>query len=179
MPMEKLDEVRWGIIGAGDVCEVKSAPAMNLIEHSRLVAVMRRNADKARDYAERHHVPKWYAEADQLIHDPEINAIYIATPPDSHEMYTHMAAKAGKAVYVEKPMAKTYAECLSMINACRQWDVPLFTAYYRRRLPNYLKIKSLLEEGAIGDVRYVSILLNKTHAAGYCWRQQKQGKLEN
>ena len=135
---------------------------MNLIEGSTLVAVMRRNGEKAKDYAQRHGVAKWYDNADQLINDSEINAIYIATPPNSHEQYTHMAAKAGKAVYVEKPMARNHTECLSMITACEQANVPLFTAYYRRMLPNFLKVKSLLEQGTIGDVRYVNILLNKT-----------------
>jgi len=158
----KLAEIHWGIIGAGDVCEVKSGPAMNKIARSKLDAVMRRNGQKAEDYARRHGVPKWYDDADQLINDPDVNAIYIATPPDSHEHFTLKAAKAGKPVYVEKPMARTYQECLSMIDACQKANVPLFTAYYRRMLPNFLKIKSLLNEGVIGEVRYVTILLNKT-----------------
>ena len=160
--MKQLTEVRWGVIGVGDVCEVKSAPAMNRIEGSKLVAVMRRDGEKAKDYAQRHGVPKWYDSADQLINDAEVNAIYIATPPDSHELYTHQAAKVGKPVYVEKPMARTHTECLSMIEACEKADVPLFTAFYRRQLPNFLKIKSLLADGVIGDVRYVNVLLNKT-----------------
>jgi predicted dehydrogenase len=154
-------EVRWGIIGVGDVCEVKSGPAMTLIPNSKLVAVMRRNGAKAKDYAARHGVPKWYDDADKLIADPDINIIYIATPPDSHELYTKKAAAAGKPVYVEKPMARTHAECLSMIGACSKANVPLFTAYYRRMLPNFLKIKSMLGEGVIGEVRYVNITLNK------------------
>jgi len=160
--MKLLTEVRWGVIGVGDVCEVKSAPAMNLIKGSRLVAVMRRDGAKAKDYAERHNVPKWYDNAAQLIDDPEVNAIYIATPPNLHELYTLKAAKAGKPVYVEKPMARTYSECLSMIKACEDGNVPLFTAFYRRQLPNFLKVKSLLQEGVIGDIRYVHVLLNKT-----------------
>ena len=155
-------QIRWGIIGVGNVCEVKSAPALNLIEGSRLVAVMRRNADKARDFAERHGVPTWYADADALINDPNVNAIYIATPPDSHAFYTLKAAKAGKPVYVEKPMARTHEECLLMINACQSADVPLFTAYYRRSLPNFVAVKNLLNLGVIGDVRCVNITLNKT-----------------
>ena len=125
---EKMTEVRWGIIGAGDVCEVKSGPAMKLIKGSSLVAVMRRNAEKARDYAHRHGVPKWFDTAEQLINDPDVNAIYIATPPDSHESYTRMAAQAGKPVYVEKPMARTHQECVAMIDVCKQAKVPLFTA---------------------------------------------------
>ena len=167
--LTKLTEVRWGIIGTGDVCEVKSGPAMNKISNSRLVAVMRRNAAKAEDYARRHKVPKWYDDADRLINDPDINAIYIATPPGSHEEFTLRAAKAGKPVYVEKPMARTYKECLSMVDACERANVPLFTAYYRRSLPNFLKIQSLLKEGIIGDVRYVNILLNKTIEPDIVW----------
>ena len=76
-----MEEIKWGIIGCGDVTEVKSAPAFNKVPHSSLVAVMRRDAAKAQDYALRHGVPKWYINAEQLINDPEINAIYIATPP--------------------------------------------------------------------------------------------------
>jgi len=165
----KLEEVRWGIIGVGDVCEVKSGPAMNKIKHSKLVAVMRRNGAKAKDYAARHNVDKWYDDADKLIHDPEVNAIYIATPPGSHEEYTLKAAKAGKPVYVEKPMARTHNECITMVEACKRANVPLFTAYYRRSLPNFLKIQSILKDGIIGDVRYVNILLNKTLQPDIVW----------
>jgi predicted dehydrogenase len=157
-----LNQIRWGIIGVGNVCEVKSAPALNLVEGSQLVAVMRRNGEKARDFAERHGVLTWYADADALINDPNVNAIYIATPPDSHAFYTLKAAEAKKPVYVEKPMARTHEECLAMINACQSADVPLFTAYYRRALPNFVAIKNLLNQGVIGDVRYVHISLNKT-----------------
>src|SRR5687768_11970596 len=109
-----MKEVRWGIIGCGDVTEVKSGPAFNKVEGSRLVAVMRRNGEKAKDYAQRHGIPKWYNDAAQLIGDSEVNAIYIATPPGSHAAYTLMAAAAGKPVYVEKPMARTFAECQEM-----------------------------------------------------------------
>jgi predicted dehydrogenase len=152
------------MIGAGDVCEVKSGPAFNRIENSRLVAVMRRNVEKARDFARRHQVPQWYVDADQLIHNPEVNAVYIATPPDSHEEYTQKVAKAGKPVYVEKPMARNYRECTSMIETCRKAGVPLFVAYYRRMLPNFLKIKELVDQGTIGDIRLVDVKLYKTPA---------------
>ncbi len=155
--MTKLDTVRWGIVGCGDVCEVKSGPALYKTEHSKLVAVMRRNQDKAKDFAARHGVPKWYGDAVDIINDHEINAIYIATPPHMHAAYTRMAAAAGKPVYVEKPMARTYEECREMIRVCEEADVPLFVAYYRRCLPNFLKIKQLIEEGAIGEVRLVNI----------------------
>lgn len=162
MGIIKGQMIKWGVIGVGNVCEVKSAPAMKLVPNSELVAVMRRDGQKAKAYAEKHEVPKWYDNADQLINDPEVNAIYIATPPHVHAELTEKAARAGKPVYVEKPMARSYQECLDMIAACEQAQVPLFVAYYRRTLPNFLKIKELVENGAIGDVRLVNIQMNQT-----------------
>ena len=156
-----METVRWGIIGVGDVCEVKSGPGFQKVENSELVAVMRRNGDLARDFAERHSVSKWYDDANALINDPDINAIYIATPPYAHLAYTQAAAQAGKPVYVEKPMANTYAECTAMVEACKASGVPLFVAYYRRTLPRFLKIKTLIDEGAIGEVRTVTIMMQE------------------
>lgn len=151
-----MKTIRWGIIGCGDVTEVKSGPAFQKADHSSLVAVMRRNADLARDYARRHQVPRWHTDADAIIEAPDIDAVYIATRPDSHCDYTLRCAKAGKAVYVEKPMAMTYAQCVEMVAACRSQGVPLFVAYYRRALPYLLKVKELLDEGRIGQPCAVS-----------------------
>ena len=154
-----MKTIRWGMIGCGNVTEVKSGPGFQKADHSSLVAVMRRNGALAKDYAERHHVPRWYDDASALIHDPEVDAVYIATPPSSHKQYAIMAAEAGKPVYVEKPMALNFEECQEMIEACRNAGVPLLVAYYRRALPRFLKIKELIESGAIGEVRFVSITL--------------------
>lgn len=154
-----MDQVNWGIIGCGDVTEVKSGPAFNNISYSKLVAVMRRNAEKAEDYANRHHVPAWYSDADELINHPEVNAIYIATPPGSHAFYAQKVAEAGKPVYVEKPMGLNYRECQAMIAACDKAGVSLFVAYYRRALPYFLKVKELLDNEAIGTVTSVQINL--------------------
>lgn len=151
-----LNKVRWGIIGCGNVTEVKSGPAFQKIKNSELAAVMRRRGDLAEDYARRHHVSKWYDDAKALINDPDVDIIYIATPPGAHLAYTIMAAKAGKPVYVEKPMARNYAECQEMIAACKNAGVPLFVAYYRRGHERFLKIKELLDSNVIGDVRMVS-----------------------
>lgn len=155
--MEKLDQVRWGIIGCGNVTEVKSGPALSEVPNSKLVAVMRRDRALAEDYAKRHQVPHWYTSAKDLINNPEVNAVYIATPPAFHKEYALLAAKAGKAVYVEKPMAVNLAECMEMIDECKKLDVPLYVAYYRRALPKFLKIKELVEQGVIGKVRFVSV----------------------
>ena len=156
-----MQKVCWGIIGCGDVTEVKSGPALQKVAGSELVAVMRRRADKARDYAQRHGVPHWYNDADELIADPRVNAIYVATPPDSHADYTQRAARAGKPIYVEKPMARNYGECQAMVTACQEAGVPLFVAYYRRAMPYFRKVKELLDGGAIGAVHSVHIALHQ------------------
>lgn len=158
-----MKTIRWGIIGCGDVTEVKSGPGFAKAERSALVAVMRRNGALARDYAQRHGVPRWYDDAAALIADPEVDAIYVATPPSAHKEYTLAAAAAGKPVYVEKPMALDAGECDAMIAACREAGVPLFVAYYRRALPRFLKVKELIDTGAIGDVRAVTITLYRQY----------------
>ena len=151
--------VRWGIIGCGDVTERKSGPAYQKTPGFELKAVMRRDAEKAADYASRHNVPKWYDHVDDLINDPDINSIYIATPPDVHEEYAIKAMLAGKPVYVEKPMARNAAECERMNEVSNQTGVPLFVAYYRRSLPYFQKLKELIDQKVIGDVRFVNICL--------------------
>jgi 1,5-anhydro-D-fructose reductase (1,5-anhydro-D-mannitol-forming) len=168
--------IRWGIIGCGDVTEVKSGPGFQKARASALVAVMRRNAALAEDYARRHGVPRWYSDADQLIADPEVDAVYIATPPSSHKQYALAAARAGKPVYVEKPMALNGAECDEMIEACRQAGVPLWVAYYRRAQPKFLAVRDLLIAGEIGAVRFARVLLQRvpvpaeTQPATRTWR---------
>jgi len=153
--------IRWGIIGCGDVTEVKSGPGFQLAKNSQLVAVMRRNGELAKDYAIRHNVPKWYDNAEALINDPDVDAVYIATPPAFHKEYTIKCAKARKPVYVEKPMARNFEECTAMVEACDNAGVPLFVAYYRRALDRFNKVKELIESGKIGETRFVSIVLYK------------------
>jgi predicted dehydrogenase len=154
-----MKTIHWGIIGCGNVTEVKSGPGFQKANNSQLVAVMRRNGALAQDYAGRHGVRKWYDDANALIADTEVDAVYIATPPASHKEYTLAVAQAGKPVYVEKPMALNYAECVEMIEACRSAGVKLFVAYYRRALPRFLKVKELVESGVIGQVRSVAVSL--------------------
>ncbi len=155
------NKLKWGIIGCGDVTEVKSGPAFNKVEHAELTAVMRRDFEKAKDYAKRHKVEHVYQTAEELINSPHVDAVYIATPPSSHAEYAIMAMKAGKPVYVEKPMATTYEECVKMNEASQKYNIPLFVAYYRRTLPGFLKVKELLEEGVIGTPLSVQIRLTR------------------
>ena len=172
-----MDQIKWGIIGCGDVTEVKSGPAFNKVPDSALVAVMRRDADKAKHYAARHGVPKWYAKAEDILNDPEINAIYIATPPASHAEYAEKALQAGKFVYVEKPMTIDYLSALSLKAVVEQLGGKLSVAHYRRAQPRFLKIKELVDEGAIGKIKLVNLkFFRKNVSAGqleiskYAWR---------
>ncbi len=153
--------VRWGILGCGDVTERKSGPAFAKVRDSALVAVMRRSPGLARDYAQRHGVPRWYDDADALLHDPQVDAVYVATPPGSHAELAIRCARAGKPAYVEKPMALAHAQCQLMIEAFHKAGVPLFVAYYRRALPRFVELKRRLDDGIIGEPRFVHVWLCK------------------
>ncbi|MES2003237.1 MAG: Gfo/Idh/MocA family oxidoreductase [Bacteroidota bacterium] len=168
--------IRWGIIGCGNVTEKKSGPAFSKVTGSELVAVMRREGGKAKDYAQRHGVAKWYDDAAQLINDPDINAIYVATPPGPHEAYAIAAMEAGKPVYVEKPMSTDIASCVRMQAVAHRLNGKLSIAHYRRALPMFLKIKELVKDRSIGEIRTVRISMLQqdksaaTAATGTNWR---------
>ena len=159
-----MNEIRWGILGCGDVTEVKSGPGFQKAAASRLLAVMRRNGALAADYAQRHGVARWYDDAAALIADTEIDAVYIATPPIAHQPLALLCAAAGKPCYVEKPMALNHAQSQSMVDAFASRGIPLFVAYYRRALPRFQKIRELIHSGAIGALRYASLQLHQTPA---------------
>lgn len=149
--------INWGFIGCGSVTEKKSGPAFNKVGGSKVVAVMCRDAAKAQDYARRHGIGKWYDDVYRLINDPDVNAVYVATPPGSHAEYAIAAMRGGKPVYVEKPMAATYEECLAMQRVSEETGVPCFVAYYRRTLPYFLRVKQLIDDGLLGDISSVQI----------------------
>lgn len=152
-----MKEIGWGFIGCGEVTEKKSGPAFNEVPGSHVVAVMSRNAEKAESYAKRHNIKKWYTDPLELINDPEINAIYIATPPSSHATFAIMAMKAGKPVYIEKPLAASYEDCARINRISELTGVPCFVAYYRRYLPYFQKVKQIIQSGVIGTPANVQI----------------------
>jgi len=164
--------INWGIIGCGNVTEVKSGPAFSKVPGSKLVAVMRRNRSLAEDYARRHKVPRFYDDADDLINDPEVNAVYVATPPSSHAEYALKTIEVGKPVYIEKPMALNYAECLRINEAAEKNNVPVFVAYYRRTLPGFLLVKEIIEKGTIGIPRFIRLQLLRGFS-----KEEKKGQL--
>jgi len=159
--MELPKKIKWGIIGCGAVTEVKSGPPYKSTKDFELVAVMRRNIEKAADYAKRHQISKFYDNADDLILDDEVDAVYIATPPDSHKLYALKVAKAGKICCVEKPLSPSYEDSLVIYNAFKKKEIPLFVAYYRRSLPRFLKVKEWLDAEKIGKIRHIRWHLSK------------------
>jgi predicted dehydrogenase len=172
------ETISWGIIGCGDVTEVKSGPAFNKVPNSRLSAVMRRNEEKAKDYAKRHGVEKWYSNADDLINDPGVNAIYVATPPASHEQYAVKAMRAGKPVYVEKPMAINTPAAERMEQVAKETGMKISIAHYRREQPIFLKIKELLKQKAIGDVRLIELKIWQPHQSNIIAKTETNWRID-
>jgi predicted dehydrogenase len=163
--------INWGIIGCGDVTERKSGPAFNKVPGSSLLAVMRRDAEKAADYARRHGVANWYSDAEALMSNEDLNAVYIATPPDSHAAYAIEALARGFNVYVEKPVTRNAAEARRIAEAVKDHpNQKLTVAHYRRALPMFLKVKQLLENNVVGDVRTVQIRM---------WQSRKPALIAN
>ena len=152
-----MNSIKWGFIGCGEVTEKKSGPAFSEVPGSSVVAVMSRSEEKARHYAERHAIPKWYTDPQELIDDSEVNAIYIATPPSSHATFAIMAMKAGKPVYVEKPLASSYEDCARVNKISVETGVPCFVAYYRRYLPYFQRVKDIVERGVLGKIVNVQV----------------------
>lgn len=157
--------IKWGIIGCGDVAEVKSGPAFQLVENSSLVSVMRRNEDKVKDFAKRHHVPHWTTNAEDILNNEGINAIYIATPPSTHLEYTLKALAYNKHVYLEKPMAINSKEALQIGQAVEKSTGKLTVAHYRRKLPAFLKVLELLKHETIGTITHVDIAILQPNAS--------------
>jgi len=153
--------MNWGFIGCGSVTEIKSGPAYQQTEGFNVLAVMRRDLEKLKDYADRHNIEKTFTNAEALINDPNIDAVYIATPPDTHKYYALKVAEAGKPCCIEKPLSPSYPESLEIQTAFEQKSIPLFVAYYRRSLPRFLKIKEWLDKNYIGNVRHITSHLSK------------------
>jgi len=144
--------LNWGLIGCGDIARKRVAPAIRDLDNCRLVAVNRAQSDLAEQFAEEFRADRWYKDWRELLKDEEIKAVYVATPPNLHAEQTIAAAKAGKHVICEKPMALNAQECRRMIAACRTAGVRLSIAYYRHFYPVVSRVKQILESGEIGKV---------------------------
>ncbi|WP_298535470.1 Gfo/Idh/MocA family oxidoreductase [uncultured Algibacter sp.] len=176
---DSVKAVNWGFIGCGSVTEIKSGPAYQQTPGFKVYAVMRRDITKLKDYATRHNIENIYTDADELINDPNIDAIYIATPPDTHKYYALKVAEVGKACCIEKPLSPSYKDSLSIYEAFEKLNTPLFVSYYRRSLPRFLKVKDWIRDGFIGEIRHISTHLSKPASEkdlskAYNWRTDTQ-----
>jgi len=151
-----MKTINWGIIGCGDVAEIKSGPAFQKVKNSKLIAVMRRNSTKAQDFAERHQVPFWYDSVDELLQNSEINAVYIATPPSTHLAIAKKCLLTKKFIYLEKPITLNFAEAIELNTLIDKTD-KLVVAHYRRKLPTFEKVKELIDTAIIGKILFVDL----------------------
>ena len=147
----------WGLIGAGDIARKRVAPAMRDSPACELLAVARARGDRAAEFAQSFAAPRAYGRWQDLVGDPAIDAVYVATPVYLHAEQTIAAAEAGRHVLCEKPMAMNVAECDRMIAACRANHVTLGVAYYRRFYPVVRRVKQIVQSGEIGDPVIVQI----------------------
>jgi predicted dehydrogenase len=145
-----MKTVRWGLIGAGDIVKRRVADALRHGRGCGLVAVSRARGDRVDAFA-REVGARGYRDWRDLVRDPDVDAVYVATPVHLHAEQTIAAAQAGKDVLCEKPMAMDVEECDRMIAACRAGGVRLGIAYYRRFYPAVRRIREILDAGEIGD----------------------------
>lgn len=153
-----MKPVIWGMIGCGDVTEVKNGPGLYLAEHSVLKGVYNRTASKAESWVSRHGHGIVYESAEELLKDPEIEIVYIATTPDTHTRYALMCAEARKHCLIEKPVAPTLKEGERIQEAFRRADRRCYVAFYRRQLNRFIQIHQIVRSGRIGQIRGVQIL---------------------
>ncbi|MDO9465026.1 MAG: Gfo/Idh/MocA family oxidoreductase [bacterium] len=158
-------KVKWGIIGCGVIVNKRSGEAIKSAENSEIVALMDKDINRVNDTASKLNVSKCYDNLDKFLDDKEIDAVYIATPGNTHCELTIAAAKKGKHVLCEKPMALNYAQCRKMIDVCKENNVKLGVAYYRRCFPKSKKIKQLITENKIGKIVFAHIVYSSTMKA--------------
>ncbi len=158
--------LNWGVIGCGDVFEHKSGPSLAKAKRSQVRSLMRRDPVKLAALAQLYPTATTHSDAQEVLDDPNIDIIYIATPPSTHHDYVRAAAAAGKHVLVEKPMGLHAAESQAMIDACEKADVELFVAYYRRFWPHIIAIKKRINDGSIGNVQQAFVDFSTPLASG-------------
>lgn len=157
--------IRWGIIGCGDVVETKNGAPMYLADHSELAGIWNRTKEKAIAWCERHGHGRAFDSLDELLNNPDIDIIYVATTPNVHKEYACAVAAAGKHCYLEKPIALSWEEAEEIRVAFEKSGTRCFVAHYRRGMPRYKELKRLLDSGAIGKVRGVQVIRTQRQTA--------------
>jgi predicted dehydrogenase len=124
---------------------------------------MRRDINNAKESAEKLGATKWYDNADSLLSDDNVDAVYIASPPGLHLEQAIKCCEHRKPTYIEKPFARNYSEALQITKMFEEAGVPLYVAHYRRALPKFIKIKEILDSGKIGKICEADFRLNRKY----------------
>ena len=149
-----MRKVRWGVLGTADIARGQTIPGMQLAEHCELYAIAGRKIEKAKSYQEQFGFRKAYGSYDELLADPEVEAVYVPLPNDIHCEWSIKALKAKKHVLVEKPMAVSEAQAKEMFRAAEENGVLLMEAFAYLHSPFVKAVKAELDAGVIGDIRY-------------------------
>ena len=169
--------IHWGLVGTGAISNKRVGPALVDAKNSKLAAVCDVAEEALRSFASRFDIAHAYTSFDELLANPEVDAVYLATPVFLHAPYAIQALKAGKHVLVEKPMALTVSECEEMVRLARKTGKTLATAYYRRFFPKVQRARQLIEEGTLGKVVMVVSVYhtwyNRPPGAPGGWRTEK------
>lgn len=148
-----MEKIRWGIIGSANIAKGSVIPGIQQSETGEVVAIASRGLEKAKETAEQLNISKAYGSYEELLQDPEIEAVYIPLPNHLHKEWTIRAAEAGKHVLCEKPLAINADEAEEMVAACEKAGVVFAEAFMYRYHPRYKLINELIDSGEIGDIR--------------------------
>jgi len=149
------DNIRWGILGTGNIAH-QFAHGLQSVPDAELVAIASRSQERADSFGDEFGVPNRYPSYEAFAADAEVDAVYISTPHPYHKDNTILCLEAGKAVLCEKPFAINATEAAEMIRVARERKVFLMEAMWSRFFPAYVKLRALLSENAIGEVRQVT-----------------------
>ena len=150
------NKVRWGVLGYARIARESLIPAIQRSSNSEFHAIASREESKLAECRARFNVPKTYRSYDELLRDPEVDAVYVPLPNSLHREWTIKAAEKGKHVLCEKPIALNAAECREMIAACAANKVTLMEAFMYRYTDRTSKVLDVLKSGVLGEIKFVS-----------------------
>ena len=151
-----MQKIKWGVLGCANIARKAVIPGILGAENSELYAVASRSKEKSADFAEEFGAQKAYANYDELLADPEVEAVYIPLPNGLHKEWTIKAAAAGKHILCEKPLSgKSKKEAVEMFKAAEKNGVKLMEAFMYRFQPFVIKLKEMIDEGLIGEIKEI------------------------
>ena len=146
-----MTQIAWGIAGTGSIA-TRFVQALGRLPDAHVHAVGSRSLDRARDFADQHAIPAPYGSLEELVADPAVEVVYIASPHSEHHPQALVALRAGKHVLVEKPLALSRAQCAEMVTAAGERGLFLMEALWSRFLPSYVRLQQLIDSDVLGPI---------------------------